>query len=167
MARIILFWCFENINFLGKIMEFKVQFWHPSDLRLWRTGCVICIKIGWWNSNVHCSWTCLWRKISKILILLPLRTIYFRTFQCETPCSYIDYFSPAFFWKINFRRTCWWWKWYWQWRGTGLAHCHWIRWWGIYCTSLFAPLKKIKFQTKQVNFFTFEFRFNSNQSWNA
>ena len=24
MARIILFWCFENINFLGKIMEFQV-----------------------------------------------------------------------------------------------------------------------------------------------
>ena len=26
-------------------------------------------------------------KSTKLLILLPLRTIYFRTFQCETPCS--------------------------------------------------------------------------------
>ena len=25
-------------------------------------------------------------KSAKLLILLPLRTIYFRTFQCETPC---------------------------------------------------------------------------------
>ena len=26
-------------------------------------------------------------KSTKLLILLPLRTIYFRTFQCETPCN--------------------------------------------------------------------------------
>ena len=26
-------------------------------------------------------------KLTKLLILLPLRTIYNRTFQCETPCS--------------------------------------------------------------------------------
>ena len=26
-------------------------------------------------------------KSAKLLILLPLRTIYFQTFQCETPCS--------------------------------------------------------------------------------
>ena len=25
-------------------------------------------------------------KLAKLLVLLPLRTIYFRTFQCETPC---------------------------------------------------------------------------------
>ena len=27
-------------------------------------------------------------KSTKLLILPPLRTIYFRTFQCETPCSF-------------------------------------------------------------------------------
>ena len=67
MAKIILFWCFENINFLGRIMEFQVQFWHPSDLRLWRTGCAIYVQIDCWNSNVQCCWTCLQRKISKII----------------------------------------------------------------------------------------------------
>ena len=29
------------------------------------------------------------RKNNKFLILLPLRTIYFQTFQCETPCTYL------------------------------------------------------------------------------
>ena len=56
MARIILFWCFENIIFFGRIRKFQVQFWHPSDLRLWRTGYVIYVKIDWWNSlllNMH------------------------------------------------------------------------------------------------------------------
>ena len=28
-------------------------------------------------------------KSTKLLILLPLRTIYNRTFQCETPCIYL------------------------------------------------------------------------------
>ena len=65
MARII--WMFWNIIFLGRIMEFQVQFWHPSDLRLWRTGYVIYVKIDWWNSNAHCSRTCLQRKINKII----------------------------------------------------------------------------------------------------
>ena len=67
MARIILFWCFENINIYGRIMKFQVQFWHSSDLRLWRTGYVIYVKIDWWNSNAHCSKTCLQRKINKII----------------------------------------------------------------------------------------------------
>ena len=48
-------------------MEFQVQFWHPSDLRLWRTGYVIYVKIDWWNSNAHYSRTCLQRKINKII----------------------------------------------------------------------------------------------------
>ena len=48
-------------------MEFQVQFWHPSDLRLWRTSFAINVKIDWWNSNVQCCWTCLQRKISKII----------------------------------------------------------------------------------------------------
>ena len=30
-------------------------------------------------------------KSTKLLILPPLRTIYFRTFQCETPCMYCKY----------------------------------------------------------------------------
>ena len=30
-------------------------------------------------------------KSTKLLTLLPLRTIYFRTFQCETVCSKEDY----------------------------------------------------------------------------
>ena len=29
----------------GRIMKFQVQFWHPSNLRLWRTGYVIYVKI--------------------------------------------------------------------------------------------------------------------------
>ena len=37
MAKFTLFGCFENINFLGRIMEFQVQFRYPLDLRLWRT----------------------------------------------------------------------------------------------------------------------------------
>ena len=49
------------------IMEFQVQFWHPSDLRLWRTGYVIYVKIDWWNSNAHYSRTCLQRKFNKII----------------------------------------------------------------------------------------------------
>ena len=83
MARIILFWCFENRNFLGRNMEFQIQFWHPSDLRLWRTDSVIYVKIDWRKSNAHCYWTCLYRKISP----LSLRPNYFQTFQCKTPCS--------------------------------------------------------------------------------
>ena len=47
MAGIILFWCFENINFLGRIMEFKFQFWHPSDLRL----CHLCKN---WLMTLKC-----------------------------------------------------------------------------------------------------------------
>ena len=35
---------FEFNNLMAGIMEFKVQFWHPSDLRLWRTGYVIYVK---------------------------------------------------------------------------------------------------------------------------
>ena len=31
-------------------------------------------------------------KSTKLLILLPLRTIYNRTFQCETPCTYHNRF---------------------------------------------------------------------------
>ena len=50
---------FDNINFLGRIMKSQVQFWHPSALRLWRTACVIYVKIDWWNSNAHCCWTCI------------------------------------------------------------------------------------------------------------
>ena len=57
--RIILIWWFENINFLGRIMEFEVRFWYPSNLRLWRIGCVIYVKNDWWNSNAHCCSTCL------------------------------------------------------------------------------------------------------------
>ena len=49
----------------SKFMEFQVKFWYPSDLRLWRNRCVIYVKIDWWNSNAHCPWTCLQRKISK------------------------------------------------------------------------------------------------------
>ena len=29
---------FEFNNLMAGIMEFKVQFWHPSDLRLWRSS---------------------------------------------------------------------------------------------------------------------------------
>ena len=36
-------------------------------------------------------------KSAKLLILLPLRTIYFRTFQCETPCIYVHFFQPEHF----------------------------------------------------------------------
>ena len=43
-------------------MKFQVQFWYPSDLKLWRTGYVIYIEIDWWNPNAHCSRTCLQRK---------------------------------------------------------------------------------------------------------
>ena len=31
-------------------------------------------------------------KSTKLLILPPLRTIYFRTFQCETPCKRVQIF---------------------------------------------------------------------------
>ena len=51
----------------GRIMKYQVQFWHPSDLRLWRTGYVIYVKIDWWKSNAHCTRTCLHRKINKII----------------------------------------------------------------------------------------------------
>ena len=84
MARMIFFWGFENIIFFGRILKFLVQFWHPSDLRLWRIGYVIYVKKDWWISNAHCSRTCHQRKIKKLLILPSLRTIYNRTFQCET-----------------------------------------------------------------------------------
>ena len=67
MDRIILFWCFKNINFWGRILEFRVQFWYPSDWRLWRTDCVIYVKIDWWNSNAHCFWERLHIKIKKII----------------------------------------------------------------------------------------------------
>ena len=67
MTKIIFFGCFKNLDFWGRIMEFQVQFWHPSDLRLWRTGCAIYVQIDCWNSNVQCCWTCLQRKISKII----------------------------------------------------------------------------------------------------
>ena len=33
--------------FSVRIMKFQVQLWHPSDLRLWRTGYVIYVKIDW------------------------------------------------------------------------------------------------------------------------
>ena len=67
MARIILFWFFENINYFVRILKFQVQFWHPSDLRLWRTGYVIYVKNDWWISNAQHSRTCLQRKINKIV----------------------------------------------------------------------------------------------------
>ena len=34
-------------------------------------------------------------KSTILLILLPLRTIYFRTFQCETPCILLLYQSKT------------------------------------------------------------------------
>ena len=83
MARIILFWCFENSNCLGRIMKSQVQFWHPSDLRLWRTGCIFNVKID--ETQIPIAPEHAFKeKSAKILILLPLRTVYFRTFQCET-----------------------------------------------------------------------------------
>ena len=48
-------------------MELQVQFWHSSDLTLWRTGYVIYTKIDGWHSNAHCSWSGLQRKINKII----------------------------------------------------------------------------------------------------
>ena len=87
MAKITLFWCFENINFVGRIMELQVQFWHSSDLTLWRTGYVIYTKIDGWHSNAHCSWTGLQRKINKIIDPSTHQNhLLFRTFQFETPC---------------------------------------------------------------------------------
>ena len=38
---------FKTWFFSVRIMKFQVQFWHPSDLRLWRTGYVIYVKIDW------------------------------------------------------------------------------------------------------------------------
>ena len=57
---------FKTWFFSVRIMKFQVQLWHPSDLRLWRTGYVIYVKNDWWISNAHCSRTCLQRKINKI-----------------------------------------------------------------------------------------------------
>ena len=112
MAKIILFWCFENINFLGRIMEFQVQFWHPSDLRLWRTGCAIYVKIDWWNSNVQCCWTCLQRKISKIIDpstpqnhLLLFISMWDTLYHIESFDS--KFFMSGFTWKLeDFLNMC-------------------------------------------------------------
>ena len=38
---------FRTWFFSVRIMKFQVQLWHPSDLRLWRTGYVIYVKIDW------------------------------------------------------------------------------------------------------------------------
>ena len=38
---------FKTWFFSVRIMKFQVQLWHPSDLRLWRTGYVIYVKIDW------------------------------------------------------------------------------------------------------------------------
>ena len=87
MAKIILFWCFENIIFWGRIRKIQVQFWHPSDLRLWRTGRAIYVKN--WLMKPKCPMLLNMpskKKSAKLLILLPFRTIYFQTFQCQTPC---------------------------------------------------------------------------------
>ena len=37
--------------------------------------------------------------IDKKLILLPLRVIYFRTFQCEIPCTYKFIYHASFVWR--------------------------------------------------------------------
>ena len=44
MARITLFWCFENYIFLTRMMEFQVKFCHHSGLRLWRTWMLFLTK---------------------------------------------------------------------------------------------------------------------------
>ena len=71
----------------------KIQFfndiWHPLFQRLWRPAFGTYMKSKGHKSNAHCFWICLWRKSTKLFILLPLRTIYFWTFQCETPCSWL------------------------------------------------------------------------------
>ena len=48
-------------------MKCQLQFWYPSDLRLWRTGYVIYVKNDWWNSNAQCSRVCLQNKINIII----------------------------------------------------------------------------------------------------
>ena len=47
-------------------------------------------------------------KSTKLLILPSLRTIYNRTFQCETPCIRLGFFVQIFvFWDAVFDCTCW------------------------------------------------------------
>ena len=71
-------------------MELQVQFWHLSDLRLWRTGCVIYEKVINETQMPIALEHAYKEKSTILLILLPLRTIQKRTFQCETPCNQMN-----------------------------------------------------------------------------
>ena len=56
MARITLFWCFEEKKILNRMMEFQVKFCHHSGLRLWRTGMLFSTKSKCHKSKFRISW---------------------------------------------------------------------------------------------------------------
>ena len=61
--------------------------WHKNSRTQWGQN----LFLSWlWHSKIRIvilQGVLHWYDAAKKMILLPLRTIYFRTFQCETPCG--------------------------------------------------------------------------------
>ena len=71
----------------------NIEFLHLFCQKLLRPAHVIFLKTGWWNTNCNPPEATRHQDLIKLLILLPPRTIYFRTFQCEIPCTIYILFS--------------------------------------------------------------------------
>ena len=105
MARIILFCCFGNIIFWVESWNSKFNF---GILQTWGCGGQ-AVSFMWKlidETQMPIALKHVFKEKSrKLLILLPLRTIYFRTFHCETPCSFKSKWYWKYFWAIFAKLT--------------------------------------------------------------
>ena len=89
---ILMFW---KQKFFGcRTRKYHIEFKHLFCWRLLRPVDITFLKTGWWNSNVQTFWPpedTRYHISTKLLILLPLRAIYFSTIQYETPCTTMNF----------------------------------------------------------------------------